>query len=67
MFFLLYKVVSTKPAAISIMPPAVALKPSSTKTTQQKLKNLSDEQTFQDFDLSSMRRTIAKRLTQSKV
>ena len=60
-----YLVVPSKPPAISSTPSHN--KPVTTKATQQKVQILFDDQTFQDLDLSSMRRTIAKRLTQSKV
>ena len=38
-----------------------------TKTVVKKVQNVDNEQEYQDIDLTSMRRTIAKRLTQSKV
>jgi len=37
-----------------------------TKTVVKKVQNVDNEQEYQDIDLTSMRRTIAKRLTQSK-
>jgi pyruvate/2-oxoglutarate dehydrogenase complex dihydrolipoamide acyltransferase (E2) component len=41
-------------------------KPAVAKATV-KVQNLTHEQEYQDLELSSMRRTIAKRLTASKV
>ena len=37
------------------------------KAPARKVQNFDNEQEYQDIELTSMRRTIAKRLTQSKV
>ena len=51
------------------MKPAVSEKPAAAvpKPATKKVTNLDNEQEFIDLELSNMRRTIAKRLTQSKV
>jgi len=53
-------IISSKTAVVEPKKPAVA------KATV-KVQNLTHEQEYQDLELSSMRRTIAKRLTASKV
>ena len=53
-------IISSKTTIVESKKPAVA------KATV-KVQNLTHEQEYQDLELSSMRRTIAKRLTASKV
>lgn len=52
-----------KPTSATVELKQKAVSKSAVKTVQ----NLTNEQEFQDLELSSMRRTIAKRLTASKV
>ena len=61
------------PVALPLPPSPVPIidKPSKNdmkpKAAVNKVQNFDNEQEYQDIELTSMRRTIAKRLTQSKV
>jgi pyruvate/2-oxoglutarate dehydrogenase complex dihydrolipoamide acyltransferase (E2) component len=66
--FLHVYAVTPPPVPSETAKPAVSEKPAAAPNpATKKVTNLDNEQEFRDLELSNMRRTIAKRLTQSKV
>lgn len=67
-FISLFFFILVSPVAKPIISSKTAVaEPKTAKPATVKVQNLTHEQEYQDLELSSMRRTIAKRLTASKV